>query len=224
MKRHYSKALLLFFTLIFVRHSDAQKNKSMNFDVGQMYSKFSFKDDLGTKEKDLSYIVGGSYSLGYQAEISKGVFVRGGLGMRKAGATMLLDGMDITWNLQYLTANVGIGYAYNIKRFNPYVCIAPYAGYLLNGNQKIGTYSTDIKKEKSMKTSDFGICFSGGLKVTLSDYLAVYTEGKYMFGLQNIETTAGQKLYNRGFSINLGVAVSITQYGAPEKQKTLGDL
>jgi len=210
MKNLFFKSILLFFALFFVKHSTAQK--SMAFDAGQMFSTFSFTNDVGEKQKDFSHNISGCYSLSYQDSLlMKGMFYRAGLSMRKAGASMILDGMDINWNLQYVDANVGIGYMLSKNRFNPYLYIAPYFGYMLKGNQTIGTYAGDIVKSKSMQTTDLGVFFSPGLKVTLSDYLSIYTEGKYMLGLQNIETTSGQKTYNRGFSINLGVAITLTK-------------
>ncbi len=221
MNKHYLKPILFFFALVCVKNSVAQK--SMAFDAGQMFSTFSFKNDVGEKEKDFSNNITGCYSLSYQDSLlMKGMFYRAGLSMRKAGASIIYKGMGINWNLQYVDANGGIGYMLSKNRFNPYLYIGPYFGYMIKGNQTIGTYASDIVKSKSMRTTDLGVFFSPGFKVTLSDYLSVYTEGKYMLGLKNIETSSGQKLYNRGFSINLGVAVTITKYETKERRKVLG--
>jgi hypothetical protein len=57
---------------------------------------------------------------------------------------------------------------------------------------------------------DFGIVTSGGLNIVLSNDFSVFAEFNYLLGLQNIETKlSNQKLNNRAYSINIGLAANI---------------
>ena len=203
------KVILIFFLLISVNALRAQQ--SLCFDAGQVFSKFNFTGSAGNKTKDFNYHIGGSYSLDYHYVTQKGIFIRGGAGMRRAGATAMYEGIPLSWNLQYLDISAGAGYIHNKFRFKPYLCAVPYFGYLLNAWQTIGSDNFDLKKDKTISNNDFGVYLIPGVKVTLSEHLAIYAEYKQMVGLANIEKTSGQKLNNRGFIFNLGVAASITK-------------
>jgi opacity protein-like surface antigen len=124
---------------------------------------------------------------------------------------MVLDGLNLNWNIQYAEANIGVGYILNKWRIKPYFSTSPYFGYILKANQSIGSDNYDIKKNNSLKTTDFGLTFSPGLKIALSNSISFYADYKYILGLQNLEKS-GQKSFNRGFSINLGVCVTIINY------------
>lgn len=184
----------------------------VTFDAGQVFSTYKYTDSQGNTEKNLTNNIAGCFSIGYHYKVQNGLFVRTNIGMRKAGASMLVDGMNVSWNVQYADANIGLGYLLNNWRLKPYVSVSPYFGYMLLANQTIGSDNYDIKKNKSMAATDFGVFFSPGLKVALSNYIAFYAEYKYILGLQNLEKSAGQKSFNRGFSINLGVSVTILKY------------
>lgn len=183
---------------------------TLTFDVGQVFSTYRFFDDQDNKEKELTNIGATGFSLGYHHPLQKGLFVRGNIGMRKGGASMIYEGLDVNWTVQYVDVSIGLGYIYTKKRLKPYFSLSPYFGYMQKGTQTIGADNYDIKKEKSMKTTDFGVFFSPGLKMDLSGSIACYAEYRYILGLQNIETSAEEKLFNRGFSISLGVAIKIS--------------
>ena len=187
----------------------------VSFDAGQVFSTFKFIDSQG-KKKIFTNNITGCYSLGLQYAYKNGIFIPIYLGMNKAGASMIYNGMKVNWNIQYVNADIGIGYMTNKRKFTlkiegkvikPYFSISPYFGYMLKGSQTIGPDAYDIKQNKSMKIIDFGLNFSSGLKIALSKYFAIYAEYKYIFGLQNIELSSVQKTYNRAYSFNLGVAI-----------------
>jgi hypothetical protein len=137
------------------------------------------------------------------------LFIRINTGLRKAGASMIYEGSNINWNIQYADANIGLGYMYNKWRIKPYFSVSPYLGYMLKANQLIGAFNYNIKEIKSMKTTDFGLFFSPGLKIAVSKSIAFYAEYKYILGLKNLETVADKKSINRGWAINLGVVVTV---------------
>lgn len=209
MKLHFLRSILLFPILFFVIQSTAQSN--VTFDAGQVFSTFKFTDTLGVQEKDLSNNISGCFSLGYQYVLNNGLFIRANAGMRKAGASMVVDETNINWNFQYADANMGLGYMFNKWRLKPYASVSPYFGYMLKASQTIGPDTYDIKQNKSIKTTDYGLFFSPGFKLALSNLVSFYAEYKYILGLQNLEKSE-QKSFNRGFSINLGVSVAIIKY------------
>lgn len=209
MKLHYLKSLLLFPILFFVIHSAAQSNAT--FDAGQVFSTFKFTDAQGIQEKNFSNNISGCFSLGYQYEHYNGLFIRANLGMRKAGASIIFDETNVDWNIQYADANLGLGYMLNKWRLKPYFSVSPYFGYMLKANQTIGSDTYDIMQNKSIKTTDYGLLFSPGIKMALSNIISFYAEYKYILGLQNLEKSE-QKSYNRGFSINLGISVALIKY------------
>ncbi len=209
MHIQFWKLILLFPILLFATHLKAQSN--VTFDAGQVFSTFKFIDTQGNQEKDLSSNIAGCFSIGYQYVQSNGLFIRANLGMRKAGASMIVDEINVDWNIQYADANLGLGYMLNKWRLKPYFSASPYFAYMLKANQTIGPDNYDIKKVKSMKTTDYGLFFSPGFKIAVSNSISFYAEYKYILGLQSLEEST-QKSFNRGFSINLGVSVTFIKY------------
>jgi hypothetical protein len=210
MSAQFRKFSILFVVLFFVKHSSAQSN--VTFDAGQVFSTYKYTDSQGNTEKDLTSNITGCFSLGYQYVKYNGLFIRTNMGMRKAGASMTVDEMNISWNVQYADANIGLGYMFNKWRLKPYFSASPYFAYMLRANQTIGPDNYDILKNKSLKTTDYGLFLSPGFKIALSNYISFYAEYKYILGLQNLENSSNQQSFNRGFSINLGVAVTIIKY------------
>ena len=209
MKLQFLKFTLLFTVLFFAAPANAQSNAT--FDAGQVFSSFKYTDAQGVQEKGFSNNISGCFSLGYQYVQNNGLFFRANIGMRKAGASMIFNETNVTWNLQYADANLGLGYMINKWRLKPYLSVSPYFGYMLKANQAVGPDTYDIMQNKSIKTTDYGLFFSPGLKIALSNIISFYAEYKYIMGLQNLEKS-NQKSYNRGFSINLGISVAIIKY------------
>jgi hypothetical protein len=205
------KTLLAIFIIIAV-NSRTNAQNSLSFDAGQVFAKFNFYNSDGDRIKDFNYHIAGSYSLDYHYVSKEGLFVRGGIGMRKAGATMVYENIPLTWNLHYADAFFGFGYQLNKYRFKPYISFVPYYGYLLKAWQTIGPEDYDLKKGKELKNFDYGLFIVPGFKVSLSEFLSVYAEYKQMMGIANIETANAQRLYNRGFILNMGVSATITKH------------
>ena len=200
------KNIILFPVLFITIHSSSQSN--VTFDAGQMFSTFKFIDAQGNQEKNLTNNITGCFSLGYQYEQNNGLFVRANVGMRKAGASMVFDETNVNWNMQYADVSLGLGYILNKWRLKPYFSASPYFGYLLKADQTIGPDKYDIKQKKLIKTSDFGVFLSPGVKIAVSNLISIYAEYKYILGLQNLETS-DQKSFNRGFSARPGNPVGV---------------
>lgn len=194
---------------------------SVSFDAGQAFTTYKFVSSQGTNENDFTKNISGCFSLGYQNTWDNGLFIRINAGMRKAGASLIYNEMNVNWNVQYADANVGLGYIIKKWRFKPYLSASPYFGYMLRAYQTIGQDTYDIMKNNSMQTTDYGVFFTPGFKVTVSNYFAFYAEYKYILGLQNLEKSSDQKSYNAGFSVSLGVSYTFIKYNYVTSQKHL---
>lgn len=192
-----------------VKHIRAQS--TVAFDAGQMFSTYKYTDSLG-EIKDFTKNITGCYSLSYHYINPNGLFIRTGFGMRKGGASYEYDGVKIDWNTQYADASLGLGYMLNRGKVKPYLIPSFYFAYLLKGEETLGQNTYDIKNNKSMSDTDYGLYITPGIKVTLSNFISFYAEYKTLLGLKNLEVSTNQKSYNRGFSINLGIAIAIIRY------------
>lgn len=205
------KSLVLSLVIIFVVTIQGRSQSLITLDGSQVFSNFKFIDSQGKRDNDYKNVLSGGYSLGYRF-IKKGFFVRVNLGMRKGGSSLAYNGSNIVWNLQYADVRLGIGYELNKWKLKPYLSVAPYYSILLKATQNMDGLNTDIMQNKSIKTSDYGILAIPGLRFAASDYVSIYTEFTYLMGLQNNEAAASkQKLYNTGYSVSLGIALTITK-------------
>ena len=196
-------------SLLFMTNVSAQS--SVNLEAGQVFATFKYTDSEGVEDNSYSYNVLSAYSIGYQHEKQNGLFARAHIGMRKAGANLVYNEVNYIWTMQYADFRAGIGYHFTKWRLKPSIAISPYYAYLLDANQTIIDNNFDIKGNNSIKNSDFGLFISPGLNIILSNYVSIYAEYNYILGLQNIETTEKEKLFNRGFSFNFGVSLNITK-------------
>ncbi len=217
-----SSIIFFFFFSLFLGEGwegTSYAQSSVSFDAGQAFTTYKFVSSQGTNETDLTRNISGCFSLGFQNAWDNGLFIRINAGMRKAGASLIYNEMNVNWNVQYADANVGLGYIIKRWRFKPYLSASPYFGYMLRAYQTIGQDTYDIMKNKSMQTTDYGVLFTPGFKIAVSNYFAFYAEYKYIFGLQNLENSSGQKSYNRGFSVNLGVSFTFIKYNYVTSKK-----
>jgi hypothetical protein len=205
-KKLYFAFIILIISLSI--HCNAQS--FITIDGSQVFSNLKFTNSNGQKDKSYSNIITGGYSIGYRI-YKKGLFARLNVGMRKGGATMVYNNSNITWGLQYCDVRLGVGYELDKWRIKPYVSASGYYSFLLKATQSMDGLNYDIKKNKSVKSSDYGVLLVPGIKVFISDYISIYSEFSYLIGLQNLETNTKQKLNNTGYSISLGIAATITK-------------
>lgn len=197
----------------FFIHSSGRAQSSLNVDASQLFSSFRFTDSQGNElNNEYSGIYTGAYSVNYRLGLESGLQFLGGLGMRKAGATLVYDEINYLWNLQYADAKLGVGYMMKKERFSPYLNVSGYFAYLLKANQSLNNENFDILKSKSINDKDYGVFLTPGVLVTLSDAISSYLEFNYMRGLSNIENNdSGQKAYNAAMGLTLGVSFTITK-------------
>ncbi len=195
-----------------------------SIDASQVFSTFRFTAMLneknvvnnGTEVINYSQITSAAFGLGFDYVSDKGIILAGGVGLRKAGASMVYKKINYLWNLQYIDLKACVGYQYDRWRLKPYFVLSPYYAYLLNAKQSIGLNYYDIKSTGVLRNYDLGMFINPGLKATINPYISIYAEYTYILGLKNIETTAGQYLYNKGFAVKIGLAFSITNFKAAQ--------
>lgn len=205
--------ICLFLLSAFACRNEFFAQSSLTIDGSQIMSNFKFEDSQGTRDKVYNPIYTNAYSVGYRYSAESGLMFRAGLGMRKAGATLVYDNSNYAWNFQYADVKIGVGYVYNKpERIKPYLCVSGYFAYLLKANQTINNENFDILKSESINKMDFGVFITPGINIKINDYISAYTEFNYMMGLANLETsTDGQVSHNSGMSISLGLSFNITK-------------
>jgi hypothetical protein len=202
--------LLLSAGLLFVASNSAAQTGAVSIDASQVISNFKFTDSEGNAQKEYSPRFTSAYSLGYRHTLDNGVIIRGALGMRNAGATLIYDESNYSWNLQYMDIKLGAGYAYSLSKFDVYLTVSPYYAFLLKANQRLNNEDFDIKSSGAINKADYGVIFSPGIALNVSDFMSAYVELSYLMGLGNLETgETGQKATNVAILPTLGVAFNI---------------
>jgi len=215
-------AFTIFSVLFFTKSLIAQGY--INLEGAQVFSTFKFSSKISNSDQIFSDNVDyyrtsvSAFSLIYQHENPNGIFALGGIGMRKAGSALVYNNQDYIWKMQYVDVKPGVGYQFNKWRIKPYSSVLPYYASLLNAIQSIGLKSYDIKASQSIKKYDFGLFLGLGFKATISKQISIFTEYNYILGLKNIENAIDQYLYNRGFSIKLGLSLNITSSAKTSKR------
>ena len=207
-----STALMMLLGVYALFSTTIAQQSSITLEASQIISNFKFVDSGGTQNKDYMPTYSGGYNFGYTYALDMGAFFNLGVGMRRSGATLIVDASNYQWDLQYGQARLTAGYAYDLGRIKPYAKIGAYYGFLLKANQIINNENFDIKDTQSIEKGDVGLYFSPGAKMDISDAIAVYAEYSYLLGLKNVETTAdGQKAKNRASILTLGLSFAIQQ-------------
>jgi len=185
---------------------------SLTMEASQLYASFKFTDSQGSElNTEYSGIFTGAYGVGYRFITESGIMLRGGLGMRKAGATLVYDDINYSWNLQYADAKLGVGYMLKKDRISPYLSVSGYYAYLLRGYQTINNEDFNMKTAESLNEMDYGVFITPGVHITLSDAVSSFLELNYMMGLQNIEKDEGQDATNLAYGVTLGLSFTITK-------------
>lgn len=209
MKRY----IITFIVVSFVVSVWGQKS-SLTIDATQNISTFRFLDSEDNKQnKEYKPIFTSAYSLGYKYMINDNIILRGGLGMRNAGASLVYDEMNYSWKLQYLDVKIGGGYMFNLGKFSPYLIASGYYARLLRGIQIINNEEYNITESEILNPSDVGVIITPGLNFKMNDFISAYLEFNYLLGLYNIEKDENQKGNNTGYGLTLGLSFAITKGG-----------
>jgi hypothetical protein len=217
MKKLTFKLISLVFGLVLIS-ATSNSQSYFNIDASQIVSNFKYLDSKGEIDTTYSPIFTSGYNLGYTYRFDFGLMLNGYLGMRKAGASMVYDASNYTWNFQYGQAKIGLGYAHDFGWIHPYVNVSGYYGYLLRAIQKINNEEFDIINSEEIGRHDIGMYFSPGAKLILSDFVAAYAQCSYLLGLWNIEAQSDDesesssvypKSTNTAYVFTLGLSFTI---------------
>ena len=184
---------------------------AFTIDASQLYTSFKFTDTEGNLlNKEYSGIFTGSYGVGFRYTMDFGLIIRPGIGMRSGGASLVYDDMNYSWKLQYADAKLGVGYVYKLKRISPYFIASGYYAYLLRGTQVLNNEDYNITESGLLNKTDYGVIFTPGVELTISDYVSSYLELNYIWGICNLESDEGQNATNIAYGVTLGLSFSIT--------------
>ena len=115
------------------------KLTDINLVGGRNFSTFSFKDSEGSKDKTLNYAGLNTFGINFNLTAGRHI-LRPELSFRQAGAKSDYDGIALSWKMNYLDVN--LAYLVNVLNSERFV-VAPGiglgAGYMLNGEQYIGS-------------------------------------------------------------------------------------
>ncbi|MGM0581295.1 MAG: outer membrane beta-barrel protein [Bacteroidota bacterium] len=208
------KNLIALLTFVFLGSAAQAQISGISIEASQQYSNFSYMDSEGIGGKsflgsdEYTGIFAGGYNLGYRMNTLDNIIIRGSIGMRRAGASLVFEDIVSTWSFQYADFRAAAGYEYELGKLGVYLTAGPYAAFLLRASQTRNDIDYDLKENGEINTWDFGIVASPGVKYTVSDYINIYAEADYLFGLKNLEADAAdpeQESYNVGLAISLGV-------------------
>jgi len=192
---------LLVFGFITLR---AQNRIGLNFN--QNFSTFRFKDS-GGNVSDLSYTVKFGYGASAQKMFNNRFFVEGNLGYNIKGANSTAEHELVDWSFQYLNVSANSGYSLSLGKISPLAGAGFYYGYLLRADQFFGETYYNLISEGDIKRSDFGLNLFAGVEYEYSSTGSVFFRVNESMGLLQLENSddASQKMYNRTFSIQLGL-------------------
>jgi hypothetical protein len=197
--------VFLFFSLL---TCNAQNKIGISF--SQNFSTFRFKDSEKNIE-DLDYSIKYGYGLSFQRVFGKNFFFEGLLSYNNKGANSTYGLQKLDWSFHY--ANIGLdgGYKFILGRLCPQAGAGFYFGRLMKADQFIGSDYYDLMAENSINKNDFGATLFAGIEYEYSDNGSIYLRINESIGLLNLEnnTEATQKMFNRTFSIQLGLSFTI---------------
>jgi len=172
--------------------------------LAKSFSSFNFTNSKGEKDKTIKTVTKNAYAINYMQVLDTIFFVRVELGVKEMGAYSVLNTEKITWNLNYADVNWGGGFILSVKKAKAYLGASFYGSYLLNANQTIGANYYDMKKDNTIKKNDFGINAFIGTIYPISTSTSMVIECAKSFGLNQLDASSNQKLFNKALFLKLG--------------------
>lgn len=178
--------------------------------VSPQYASFHFIDSKGEiQSKNYKGIFTGAYQVGFKSVSEGGFIMSSTIGMRNVGSSLVYDGMNYSWRLQYADIRGGLGYAFQVDRIKQYLLVSGYYAYMLRGVQTLNNEDFNITKTGSLNRNDYGLILSPGVEYNISERVTGFVEFNYFMGLKNIEMDENQKAFNRVYGFTLGVAIPL---------------
>lgn len=202
----FTLAILLISTLSF-----SQKKLSVGIFGGPTYSTFSFVNSQGVDESSNYELIGQSI-FGIQLNIHNSKHnLRPSLGLRQAGAKSTLGTIPMTWSLNYL--DLEAAYLYELvqkKSLGLSIGAGLYGGYLIGGEQTIGTKTYSLNEEEAFNPIDFGVRAMTNIRFSITQTMSVFGEYQFGYGLSQIENDeTDQQTKNRNQAIKIGLTIEL---------------
>ena len=188
----------------------AQENK-LGVSFFQNYSTFRFINSEGEKN-DMDFTIKSGYALSFQKTSNGPLFVEGRVSYNNKGAASSIDLTRLDWSFHYVNADLNLGLKFIIGRIKPQVGAGIYYGRLFKADQIIGTLHYDLMEMNTIRKNDSGVNVFGGMEYEYSDSGSVLFRISESIGLLQLEKeTSSQELFNRTFSVQLGLLFNINK-------------
>ena len=189
----------------------SQKKLSVGIFGGPTYSTFSFVNSQGEDESS-NYEIIGQTAFGIQLNIENSKHIlRPSLSLRQAGAKSTLGTVPMTWMLNYIDLEAAYLYeAIQKKSLGVSVGAGFYGGYLIGGEQTIGTKTYSLSEEEAFNPIDFGVRAMTNIRLSITKTMSVFGEYQFGYGLSQIENeTTDQQTRNRNQAIKVGLTIEL---------------
>jgi hypothetical protein len=112
-----------------------------------------------------------------------------------------------TWKLSYLEVPLLLKMKFPVSNiFQPYLYGGPYYSIKLSGKLDYSTNGKNSEEQniEFLKSSDFGLNFGGGLRISIGARAAISLDARYSLGLANILDSDEGSIKTRNFFIIIG--------------------
>ena len=175
----------------------------------QNYSTFRFIDSEGTRS-DLEHAIKFGYGLSFQKSFNNKMFLEGLILYNNTGAASNIELDLLEWSFHYINADLNTGYQFNFGLLHPQLGAGFYYGRLIKADQYVGPIHYDLMDLNYIERNDFGLNVFGRVEYEYSEYSSLFLRINESIGLVQLEKgESGQKMFNRTFSIQLGLLFPI---------------
>ncbi len=206
------KSIVLIFLTAFISLEVSAQDK-IGISFSQNFSTFRFTDS-GTAY-DLAYTIKYGYGASFQRVFASNVFAEGFLAYNVKGANSTAEHELVDWSFHYFNAGANAGYRFSLGNFYPLAGAGLYYGYLIRADQFFGETYFNLISEGDIKRNDFGINIFAGAEYEYSSSGSAFFRINEALGLMQLEKSENttQEMYNRTFSIQLGLQFIIAKTG-----------
>jgi len=191
---------------------NGQNKIGMTF--SQNFSTFRFTDSGGNVSY-LAYTIKFGYGASFQKGFDSNIFAEGFMAYNIKGANSTAEHELVDWSFHYFNAGANAGYRFSFGNFYPLAGAGLYYGYLIRADQFFGETYYNLISEGDIKRNDFGINLFAGAEYDYSSSGSLFLRINEALGLMQLEKSenTNQEMYNRTFSIQLGLQFVIAKIG-----------
>lgn len=201
----------LFISIMLLLCVGVQGQDKAGIGFSQNFSTFRFRNSAGIIT-DLSYSLKYGYGISYQKEISKHFRAEGFMEYNYKGANSTAEHELVDWQFHYANAGVSGLVSLGHDRLVPFLGAGVYYGFLLRADQFFGSTYYNLISRGNINRNDFGINLFAGMEYNYSSNTSVFLRTNGALGLIQLEEeNSAQELYNRTFSVQMGLHFTISK-------------